>query len=82
MRLRTKRVMAMFGMVGMAGLIVAGCGGGGDPIVQPKPDALTGLTATISNSTLTIGGATATISPTATKGDASASVAFDYSSSA
>ena len=81
MRLKARRVMAMFGMVGMAGLIVAGCGGGGDPIVAPKPDALSGLTATISNSTLIIG-ATATISPTATKGDASASVAFDYSSSA
>ncbi len=81
MRLRTKRVMSMVGMVGLAGLMVAGCGPGGDPIVERKPDALTGLTATISNSTLTIGN-TATISPTATKGDASASVAFDYSSSA
>ena len=80
MRLRAQRIMGFVGLVGLAGLVVAGCSGGGDPIIAPKKDALTALTATISNSTLTVGG-TATISPVPSKGDASASVSYDYVSS-
>ena len=73
------RSLSFLGAVCAVGLVIAGCGSSGAN--APKPDAVTGVTLSISNSTLQIGG-TSTLIASSTKGDATAAVGLDFVSSA